>query len=256
MSKYVDLNSDMGEGFGAYKMGLDSELLNFVTSANIACGWHAGDALIMNKTVQEALSKNVGVGAHPGYPDLLAFGRRKIDVTPEEVAAYMLYQTGALSAFTAAHGGKLQHMKLHGAFYNTVCVTENLAKAVVDALYDFDPNIIVMALSGSLLLDLAEKKGMKVAHEVFADRGYNEDSTLVNRKLPGAMVHDPKIAIERVKRMVLENKVETVTGKVIDIRADSICVHGDNPEAVAFVETIRRELENSGIKVQSLQSFL
>lgn len=255
MSHFVDLNSDMGEGFGAYTMGLDSELLNFVTSANIACGWHAGDALIMNETVRLAVEKGVGIGSHPGYPDLLAFGRRKIDVTEQEAAAYMLYQTGALSAFAAAHGGKLQHMKLHGAFYNTACVTENLARGVVNALYDYNPEMIVMALSGSLLLDLAEKKGLRVAHEVFADRGYNEDGTLVNRKLPGAMIHDPKLAIERVKRMVLDGTVEAVTGKVIPIRADSICVHGDNPEAVAFVETIRKELEQSGIKVQALHTF-
>ncbi|HHT20557.1 MAG TPA: 5-oxoprolinase subunit PxpA [Tissierellia bacterium] len=256
MSNFVDLNSDMGEGFGAYTMGLDSNLLDFVTSANIACGWHAGDGLIMDRTVEEAITKGVGVGAHPGYPDLLAFGRRKIDITDKEARAYMLYQVGALSAFAKAHGGKLQHMKLHGAFYNTACVDETLAGAIVDALYEFDPEIIVMALSGSVLLDLAEKKGMKVAHEVFADRGYNEDATLVNRKLPGAMIHDPKQAIERVKRMVLENKVETVTGSVIPIKADSICVHGDNPEAVAFVETIRRELEHSGIQVKPLHQFL
>lgn len=256
MSKFVDLNSDMGEGFGTYTIGLDSDLLDFVTSANIACGWHAGDALIMDRTVKEAITKGVGVGAHPGYPDLLAFGRRKIDITEQEARAYMLYQAGALSAFAAAHGGKLQHMKLHGAFYNTACVNETLATAIVDALYDFDPEIIVMALSGSVLLDLAEKKGLKVAHEVFADRGYNEDGTLVNRKLPGAMIHDPKLAIERVKRMVQENKVETVSGKIIDIKADSICVHGDNPEAVAFVETIRRELENSGIQVKPIHQFL
>lgn len=256
MSTYVDLNSDMGEGFGDYKMGLDSELLNFVTSANIACGWHAGDALIMNKTVKEAVEKGVAVGSHPGYPDLLAFGRRKIDVTQKEAASYMLYQTGALAAFAAAHGGALQHMKLHGAFYNTACVTEDLAHAVIDALYDYNPGIIVMALSGSLMLRLAEEKGLKAAHEVFADRAYNEDGTLVNRKLPGAMIHDPALAIERVKRMVLQGKVTAITGKDIDIKADSICVHGDNPEAVGFVETIRTELEKSGIQVQALHTFL
>ena len=256
MTKYVDLNSDMGEGFGAYRMGLDSELLNYVTSANIACGWHAGDALIMHQTVAEAKAKGVAVGSHPGYPDLMAFGRRKIDITPQEAAAYMLYQTGALAAFAAAHDTGLQHMKLHGAFYNTACVTNDLAQAVVDALLAYDPGIIVMALSGSKLLELAEQKGLKTAHEVFADRAYNDDGTLVNRKLPGAMIHDPHQAIERVKRMVLDQTVETISGRLIPIRADSICVHGDNPEAIAFVETIRRELEQSGIKVQSLNSFL
>ncbi len=256
MSIYVDLNSDMGEGFADYKMGLDSELLNFVTSANIACGWHAGDALIMSRTAKEAHTKGVGIGSHPGYPDMMAFGRRKMDVTAKEAAAYMLYQTGALAAFASTHGTRLQHMKLHGAFYNTASVKEEMAQAIVNALYDYDRRVIIMALSGSSFLQIAQDKGLKVAHEVFADRGYNEDGTLVDRKLPGAMITDPIKAIERVKRMVYDSKVEAITGKWIDIKADSICVHGDNPEAIAFVETIRNELEKSGIKVRPLHTFL
>ena len=256
MSIYVDLNSDMGEVVGKYTSGHDFELLDYVTSANIACGWHAGDPLIMQKTVQNALTKGVSVGSPPGYPDLLSFGRSHMDITQQEAAAYTLYQTGALEAFAKAAGGNLQHVKLHGAFYNTASVDERLASAIIDALLSYHPRLILLGLSGSPLLALAHARGMRVAHEVFADRGYNDDATLVPRSLPGAMIHDPKIALERVKRMVLEKKVETVTGKTIEIQADSICVHGDNPQAVAFVESIRLELEKSGIKVQNLDSFI
>lgn len=256
MKGIVDLNSDLGESFGAYTIGLDSEVLKYVTSANVACGWHAGDPLIMDKTVQLALENNVAVGAHPGYPDLMAFGRRNIDITPSEARNYMLYQLGALTAIAASRGLKLQHMKLHGAFYNTACIKKELADAIVDAILDVDKNLIVMALSGSYLLQRAEEKGLRVAHEVFADRAYNIDGTLVNRKLPGAMVHDKDIAIQRIKRMVLEGKVVAIDGTDIDIKADSICVHGDNPEAVDFVKFIRESLESEGVKVANIGSFI
>ncbi|MDX9918194.1 MAG: 5-oxoprolinase subunit PxpA [Gudongella sp.] len=256
MKDRVDLNSDLGESFGAYTMGLDSEVLKYVSSANVACGWHAGDPLIMDETVRLAVANSVSIGAHPGYPDLMAFGRRKIDITPKEARSYMLYQLGALSAFTAAHGTKLQHLKLHGAFYNTACITPELADPIVDAIYEVDKDIIIMALSGSYLLSCAEKKGLRVAHEVFADRGYNPDGTLVNRKLPGAMIHDQSIAIARIKRMIREGKVVAVDGTEINIKADSICVHGDNPEAVNFVRSIRDSLESDGITVTNIGNFV
>lgn len=257
MTKIVDLNSDLGESFGAYTIGMDSEVMKYVSSSNIACGWHAGDPLIMNDTVKEAVKNGVAVGAHPGYPDLLAFGRRNMDITPDEAKAYMLYQVGALSAFTKAHGTKLQHIKLHGAFYNTACIKTDLADAIVDAILDtFGKDIILLALSGSYILKRGAEKGLRVAHEVFADRAYNVDGTLVNRKLPGSMIHDKDLAIERIKRMVKEGKVTAIDGSDIDIKADSICVHGDNPEAVAFVKAIRENLEADGIQVKSIENFI
>lgn len=256
MAYYVDLNSDIGESFGSYKMGMDEEIVKYVTSINCACGFHAGDPLIMDKTVAMAHEQGVRVGAHPGYPDLLGFGRRKIAISPEEARCYMLYQVGALSAFLKAHGEKLQHMKLHGAFYNTACNDEKLANAILDAVEDYDKNLILMVLSGSLIAKEGKKRGLRVAQEVFADRGYNEDGTLVNRKLPGAFVKDPKEAIPRVIRMIKENKVKTADGKEIEIVADSICVHGDNPKAIEFVKDIRQGLLEEGIKLQAIDTFL
>jgi UPF0271 protein len=257
VAKFVDLNSDLGESFGAYTLGMDSDVMKYVTSSNIACGWHAGDPLIMNKTVSEAVKNGVAVGAHPGYPDLMGFGRRKIDITPAEAKAYMLYQVGALDAFAKANGIKLQHIKLHGAFYNTACIKPELADAIVDAIADtYGRDIILMALSGSYILKRGEEKGLRVAHEVFADRAYNVDGTLVSRKLPGSMIHDKDLAIQRIKRMIKEGKVTAIDGTDVDIKADSICTHGDNPEAVNFVKTIKESLEKDGIQVKNIGSFI
>lgn len=256
MKGIVDLNSDIGESFGSYVLGLDEDVIKHVTSANIACGWHAGDPLIMEKTLREAIKNNVSVGAHPGYPDLLGFGRRSMDISPKEARAYMIYQLGALNGFAAANGIKIQHMKLHGAFYNTASIKAELAEEVINGILDVDKDIILLALSGTYIAKRAQEKGLKVAQEVFADRAYNEDLTLVNRKLPGAVIHDQNEAIHRIKKMVLEGKVTTITGKEIDIVADSICVHGDNPEAVNFVKNIRESLLSEGIEVKSLKEFI
>lgn len=255
MKYTVDLNSDLGESFGSYKLGADEEVLKYVTSANIACGWHGGDAMIMDKTVKLAIENNVAIGAHPGYPDLMAFGRRDMTITPQEARNYVLYQLGALSAFAAARGTKLQHMKLHGAFYNTACVNKELADAIVDAIYDMDKNIIILALSGSYLLQRAKEKGLRTAHEVFADRAYRKDGSLVNRKLPGAMIHDKDIALDRIKRMIFEGRLTSIDRRDIPIQADSICVHGDNPQAVSFVKFIKEGLRAQGIEVAPLGSF-
>lgn len=255
MKYIVDLNSDLGESFGAYTLGCDEEVLKHVTSANIACGWHAGDAMVMDKTVRLAVKNNVAIGAHPGYPDLMAFGRRNIDVTPEEARNYVLYQLGALSAFAASQGTKLQHMKLHGAFYNIACRKKELADAIVDAIYEADKNLIILALSGCYLLKRAGEKGLRTANEVFADRGYNADGTLVNRNLPGAMIHDKYIALDRIKKMIFEGKVSSIEGNNISIKADSICVHGDNPEAVSFVKFIKESLIAEGVTVAPIGSF-
>lgn len=253
----VDLNSDIGEGFGNYVLGMDEEILNYVTSINLACGWHAGDANIMDKTVAMAKEKRVYVGAHPGYPDLLGFGRRAMAIKREEAKNYMLYQTGALMAFTKAHGVKLQHVKLHGAFYNKACVDPELANGVLDGLEQLkDEKIILMALSGSYIAKEAKKRGLRVSQEVFADRGYNADGTLVNRSLPGAFVKDIQEALPRVIRMIKEGKVKTADGQDIAIQADSICVHGDNPKAIEFVKQIRQGLVEAGIEVCPIETFI
>lgn len=249
---YVDLNSDLGESFGAYKMGMDEEILQFVSSANVACGWHAGDAVVMEQTVALAKKYGTAVGAHPGFPDLVGFGRRNMAVTPEEAKAYLTYQLGALAAFTKSAGLPLQHVKPHGALYNMAAVDDKLAMALAESVYEFDKSIVFMGLAGSKMLTAAQKLGLKTASEVFADRAYNEDGTLVSRKLPGSMIKDKDLAIRRVIRMVKEGKVESISGKDIDIKADSICVHGDNPKALEFVKTIRETLTAEGVEIQNL----
>ncbi len=249
---FVDLNSDLGESFGNYTIGMDEEILKFVSSANVACGWHAGDPMVMEKTVALAKEFGTAVGAHPGFPDLMGFGRRNMAVTPEEAKAYVKYQLGALQAFAKAHGVKIQHVKPHGALYNMAAVDEKLAKAMCEAVYEVDKDIIFMGLAGSKMITAAEETGLKAASEVFADRAYNDDGTLVSRKLPGAVIKDKDLAIQRVVRMVKEGKVESINGKDIDIKADSICVHGDNPKALEFVKNIRETLEKEGVMISNL----
>ena len=239
---FVDLNSDLGESFGNYTIGMDEEILKYVSSANVACGWHAGDPMVMEKTVALAKEFGTAVGAHPGFPDLMGFGRRNMAVTPEEAKAYVKYQLGALQAFA----------KPHGALYNMAAVDEKLAKAMCEAVYEVDKDIIFMGLAGSKMITAAEEVGLKAASEVFADRAYNDDGTLVSRKLPGAVIKDKELAIKRVVRMVKEGKVESINGKDIDIKADSICVHGDNPKALEFVKNIRETLEKEGVTISSL----
>lgn len=250
---FVDLNSDLGESFGNYTIGMDEEILKYVSSANVACGWHGGDPLVMEKTVKMAKEFGTAVGAHPGFPDLMGFGRRNMVVTPEETKAYMKYQLGALMAFTESHGLKIQHVKPHGAFYNMAAVDEKMARAMCEAVYEVDQDIIFMGLAGSKMITEAEKIGLRTASEVFADRAYNEDGTLVSRKLPGAMIKDKELAIRRVVRMIKEGKVETINGKDIDIKADSVCVHGDNPKALEFVKNIRETLIAEGVTIKALR---
>lgn len=250
---FVDLNSDLGESFGNYTIGMDEEILKYVSSANVACGWHGGDPLVMEKTVCMAKEFGTAVGAHPGFPDLMGFGRRNMIVTPEETKAYMKYQLGALMAFTKSHGLNIQHVKPHGAFYNMAAVDEKMARAMCEAVYEVDKDIIFMGLAGSKMITEAEKVGLQTASEVFADRAYNEDGTLVSRKLPGAMIKDKDLAIRRVVRMIKEGKVETINGKDIDIKADSVCVHGDNPKALEFVKNIRETLIAEGVTIKTLR---
>ncbi|ANF21890.1 LamB/YcsF family protein [Thermococcus piezophilus] len=252
----VDLNSDMGESFGRYKLGLDEEVMNRITSANVATGWHAGDPIVMRKTVRLAKEKGIAVGAHPGYPDLMGFGRRYMKLTPEEARNYILYQIGALYAFTKAEGMELQHVKPHGALYNALVKDEELARAVMEGIADFDKGLIFVTLSGSRAAEIAEEMKLKVAHEVFADRAYNPDGTLVPRGKPGAVIHDKELIAERVISMVKDGCVKAINGEWVELRADTICVHGDNPKAVEIAAYIRRILEEEGVKVVPMGEFI
>ncbi len=252
----VDLNSDIGESFGDYKLGLDEEVLQHISSANIACGWHAGDPVVMEKIVEVAAKKGVAIGAHPGFLDLMGFGRREMVITGEEAKAYMKYQIGALWAFAKSKGVRIQHVKPHGALYNMAAKNEVLARAIAEAIYEVDAGMILVGLANSQLTKAGAAKGLKVANEVFADRAYNPDGTLVSRKQEGAVIHDTHQAIARVIRMVKEGKVEAVNGEDVAIQADTICVHGDNPKAVAFVNEIRKALEGEKVQVVSMASFI
>lgn len=247
----VDLNSDIGESFGSYKLGLDEEVVKYISSANIACAFHAGDPIIMENTVSLAVKEKVNIGAHPGYPDLIGFGRREMNVTKDEAKNYIKYQIGALWAFTQSHGARLVHVKPHGALYNTAATDIALARAIAEAIYEVDTNLILVGLANSELIKAGKEVGLKVANEVFADRAYNEDGTLVSRKLAGSMIHDTDLAISRVVRMVKEGKVKTINGNDINIQADTICVHGDNPQAVEFVQKIRKVLEDEGVHIMA-----
>ncbi|NMA08229.1 MAG: LamB/YcsF family protein [Clostridiales bacterium] len=254
--KKVDLNCDLGESFGAYTIGQDAEVIPFITSANVACGYHAGDPLVMRKTCAAAKLAGVAIGAHPGFPDLAGFGRRNMTVTPDEAYGYTLYQLGALAAFAQVAGTRLQHVKPHGALYNMAGKDAALAGAICMAVRDFDPRLILLGLSGSAMLTEAEKCGLRCAREVFADRGYNENGSLVSRTLPGAMITDEDTAIARVLRMLEHGEVETVTGKIIPIAVDSVCVHGDNAHALAFVRRLREAITAACITLAPLNEIV
>jgi UPF0271 protein len=252
----VDLNSDLGESFGRYTLGMDDKIIPLITSANVACGYHASDPVVMDKTIKMAKEAGIRVGAHPGFPDLMGFGRRNMNITPAEAKAYTLYQLGALDAFCKAHGVSMQHVKPHGAFYNMAAKDYELSKAICEAIASYDSNLIVMALCNGQLLRAAKDLGLRAASEVFADRGYEEDGSLVDRRKEGAMITDEDVAIARVVRMIKEGKVTAVTGKDIDIQADSVCVHGDGAKALAFVEKIRAALRQEGIEICSLDKIV
>ena len=245
----VDLNSDLGESFGRYTLAMDDQILPVISSANVACGFHASDPVVMEKTVKLAKASGVAVGAHPGYPDLMGFGRRSMVISPEEARAYILYQLGALYAFLRPLGMEMQHVKPHGAFYNMAAKDYELSRAICQAVKDFDPHLILLGLSGSQHIRAAEDVGLRAVSEVFADRAYEEDGTLVNRKKPGAMITDEDEAIRRVVRMVKEGKVTAITGRDIPIRAESICVHGDGEKALLFSKRIRAAMEAEGVAV-------
>ncbi|MCF6095064.1 LamB/YcsF family protein [Microaerobacter geothermalis] len=252
MAACVDLNSDLGESFGHYRIGNDEKVLDFVTSANIACGYHAGDHNVMHRTVKMAVEKGVGLGAHPGLPDLIGFGRRPMEVSPEDVYNFTIYQVGALQAFARLYGQRLQHVKPHGALFNMASKDPVIAKAIVQAVYDLDKELILFGLAGSELVKAGQEAGLQVAQEVFADRTYQPDGTLTSRTQLNAMIHEPEEAIARVIRMVTEGKVTAVDGTDLDIQADTICVHGDEPQALVFVQRLRHVLQKNGIDVKKV----
>lgn len=248
----IDLNCDLGESFGNYKIGMDEEVIKFISSANIACGFHASDPLVMEKTVALAKENGVKVGAHPGFPDLVGFGRRNMNVSPAELKAMVMYQVGALAAFCKARDIKMNHVKPHGAMYNMAAKDIKLALAIAEGIAQVDDSLILLGLSGSQLLKAAQEVGLKSAAEVFADRAYEEDGSLVARTKAGAVIADENEVIERVIKMIKLGKVQAITGKEIEIKPDSICVHGDNPKALNFVKLIRQRLTQENIKIEAM----
>jgi len=253
--KTIDLNCDMGEGFGAYKLGMDDEVIKYVSSANIACGWHAGDPLVMNRTVQMAVSHGVGIGAHPGYPDLMGFGRRNMDCTRDEIRSYVVYQIGALMAFCAAHKAEMCHVKPHGSLYNTAVGNRDVATAIAEAVASVNPSLMYVALAGAqahMTRQMGETLGLRVVYEAFPDRAYTPEGTLVSRRLPRAIISDPEEVASRALMMAKEGKVVALDGTVVELQVQTLCVHGDNPRAVDLVKTIRRALEAEGIAVRPM----
>jgi len=247
----IDLNCDMGESFGAYRLGRDEEIMGCVTSVNIACGFHAGDPGTMRRTVQLALRSGTAIGAHPGLPDLQGFGRREMAISPQEAHDLVLYQIGALQAFVRAEGGKLQHVKPHGALYNMAARDQALATAVAEAVYCADPELILFGLSGSSLIEAGQRIGLRTASEVFADRTYQADGSLTPRHRPDALVVDTETAVRQAIHMVRTGKVATTQGHEITIEAQTICIHGDGPHALEFAVQIRDALLAAGIRLQS-----
>ncbi len=254
--KYVDLNCDLGESFGNYKIGMDEEVIPLITSANVACGYHASDPVVMQKTVQMAAEHNIAVGAHPGFPDLMGFGRRNMNISTKEAYAYVMYQLGALNAFCRKYGVKMQHVKPHGALYNMAGKDYSLARAVCEAVYDFDSDLILLGLTGSEMINASEAVGLRHANEFFADRAYEEDGSLVARSKAGSMITDEAVALERVVRVIKEGKVVSITGKDIPLKIDSICVHGDGEKALAFVKLIGERLKQENVAVAALHKFI
>lgn len=252
MNLTVDLNSDMGEGFGPWKMGDDSALLEVVTSANIACGFHAGDADHMFSCMKSALKNGVGIGAHPGFLDLQGFGRRRMHVPIQTLQNWIRYQVGAADGMARAAGGKVRHIKLHGALSNMASEDQAMARAAYEAALDVNPDAIIMVLAATAQERAVRELGCKWAGEIFADRPYNDDATLVDRSKPGAVIHDADIATARIVEMVKEGAIICEGGKRIETRIDTICLHGDEPSAVALAKGVRKGLENAGVQIQKI----
>lgn len=249
----IDFNCDMGESFGVYQMGADEALLELVSSANIACGFHAGDPSIMRKTVQMALHKGVAIGAHPGLPDLAGFGRRRMDISPQEAYDMVVYQVGALWGVVRAEGGMLRHVKPHGALYNMAAANFGIAEAIAEAVYKLDPSLFLFGLAGSEMIRAGEKAGLRTVQEVFADRNYQGDGTLTPRREANALITDWQQAADRVVRMVKEGKVASREGIDVIIKAETVCIHGDGSNALALARKIREVLQAAGIDIRAVE---
>ncbi|TQR07779.1 LamB/YcsF family protein [Psychrobacillus soli] len=245
----VDLNCDMGESFGRYRLGEQKEILKYVTSANIACGFHAGDPSVMRETVRLAIENEVKIGAHPGLPDLNGFGRREMKITPQEGYDIVVYQIGALNGFLSTFGEEMQHVKPHGALYNMAAKDAKLAQAIAQAVYDISPNLVLFGLSGSELTTAGEKIGLRTAHEVFADRTYQSDGSLTSRNQNDALITDTEKSIAQVVKMVTERKVTSQQNTEVLIKADTVCIHGDGEHAVSFAQYINETLGTNNIVV-------
>ena len=252
MTDRIDLNCDMGESFGAYHIGADEEVFPHITSANVACGFHGGDPTVMRATLARAHEHGVAVGAHPGFPDLIGFGRRNIDATADEVYDLVVYQIGALLGFATAAGMQLQHVKAHGALYNMAVAKPQLAAAIARATRDVDRDLVLFGLPGSHLISEGESAGLRTASEAFADRNYMSDGTLVSRRRPDAHIHDAGQAVTRAIRMVRDGIVTPVDGPDITIRVDTICIHGDGPHAAEFARQLRAGFEAAGIAASAI----
>ncbi len=249
----IDLNSDLGEGFGPYRIGRDGQLFGLISSANVACGFHGGDPRVMERTIAAANADGVAVGAHPGFLDLVGFGRRAIAATPDEVRTDVLYQLGALDAFCRVAGMTLQHVKPHGALYNVAVKQPAIATAIASAVRAYDPDLILLAQPGTALIAAGEAAGLPTAREGFADRAYNADGTLVSRQIPGALITDPEEAAGRMLRLVTEGRLRTLDGQDLELTVDSICTHSDTPGSVAIVQAVRRRLEEAGVAIRPLR---
>jgi len=252
----INLNADLGESFGAWTMGEDAALLGVVNSANIACGFHAGDPLVMRKTVRTALAAGVGLGAHPAYPDLQGFGRRPMTLAPAELEAVILYQIGALAGMAAAEGGRLSHVKPHGALNNQACEDAALADVVARAVRDFDRELVLLAPALSELQAAGQRAGLAVAAEIFADRAYTDAGTLVPRSRPGAVIHDTGAVVAHVLRMLQAGGIVAVSGKLLPTAMHSICVHGDTPGAVDNARRLRAALQAAGWQMAGLNEII
>lgn len=247
----IDLNSDLGESFGQWRMGDDAAMLDIVTSANVACGFHAGDPAGILRTLKAAKAKGVTIGAHVAYPDLVGFGRRNMDVASDELTADVIYQIGALQALAHAAGTQVRYVKPHGALYNTIAHDKRQALAVIEAIRAVDPNLVLVALAGSSLIELARNEGLTCIAEAFADRAYTPQGTLVSRREAGAVLHDAEQVAQRMLRLVESGTVEAIDGSITRIEAESICVHGDSPGAIQMAREVRQLLEQSGVSLQA-----
>jgi UPF0271 protein len=248
----IDLNADIGESFGVYTIGEDQALFQHITSANIACGFHAGDFNVIRETVKSAKEHGVAIGAHPGYPDLQGFGRRELQMTAREIYNCVVYQIGALKIFCEIQGEPLQHVKPHGALYNAAAQKSEVAEAVAEAVYDSAPDTYLFGLANSKLIDAGQKLGLKVAAEAFADRRYTDDGQLCSRTLPGSVLHTYEEILSQVKELIWNGRVKTQSGQWLSLQADTICFHGDGKNAALYSEKIRKVLEDAGVLVRSV----